>query len=194
VRDTFCAGSTEIAHEATYTLRADGAIDVVETVDIPEILTDLARIGTVIEIVPGPESLRWLGAGPHETYPDRKRSGLVGIWESTVADQYVPYIRPQENGGHADVRWLELRDTAGHGVRIDLDQPRQVSVTHHRAHDLATATHDVDVVDVPETVIHIDAAHRGLGTASCGPDTTPEYILGAGRYTWAWTLRDIAPA
>ncbi|MFL5713655.1 MAG: glycoside hydrolase family 2, partial [Chloroflexota bacterium] len=107
---------------------------------------------------------------------------------------YVPYIRPQENGGHADVRWVELRDTAGRALRIELDEPRQVSVTHHRAHDLATATHDIDVVDVPETVIHIDAAHRGLGTASCGPDTTPEYILAAGRYTWAWTLRDIAPA
>ncbi|MFL5652416.1 MAG: glycoside hydrolase family 2 TIM barrel-domain containing protein [Chloroflexota bacterium] len=194
VHDAFCAGSTEIPHEARYTLRTDGAIDVVETVDIPEILADLARVGTVIEVVPGPESLRWFGAGPHETYPDRKRSGLVGVWESSVADQYVPYIRPQENGGHADVRWLELRDPAGRGLRIELDQPRQVSVTHHRAHDLAGATHDIDAVDVPETVVHIDAAHRGLGTASCGPDTTPEYILAAGRYTWAWTLRDIAPA
>ena len=186
------AGSTEIAHEATYTRRADGAIDVVETVDIPDALADLARVGTVLEVAPGPEALRWFGAGPHETYPDRKRSGLVGAWESTVADQYVPYIRPQENGGHADVRWLELRDAAGAGLRIDLDEPRQVSVTHHRAADLATATHDVDLVAVPETVIHLDAAHRGLGTASCGPDTTPEYLLGAGRYTWAWTLRDIA--
>ena len=194
VRDTYRAGSIEIAHEATYTRRADGAIDVVETVDLPDALADLARVGTVIEVAAGPESLRWFGTGPHETYPDRKRSGLVGRWESTVADQYVPYIRPQENGGHADVRWLELRDAAGAGLRIDLDQPRQVSVTHHRAQDLATATHDIDVVAVPETVIHIDAAHRGLGTASCGPDTTPEYLLGAGRYTWAWTLRDLAPA
>jgi beta-galactosidase len=194
VHDTFRAGSIEIAHEATYTCRADGAIEVVETVDIPDALVDLARVGTVMEVAAGPESLRWFGTGPHETYPDRKRSGLVGRWESTVADQYVPYIRPQENGGHADVRWLELRDGAGAALRIVLDQPRQVSVTHYRAQDLATATHDIDVVAVPETVIHIDAAHRGLGTASCGPDTTPEYLLGAGRYTWAWTLRDLAPA
>ena len=105
-----------------------------------------ARVGTVVEVAAGPESLRWFGAGPHETYPDRKRGGLVGLWESTVADQYVPYIRPQENGGHADVRWLELRDAAGAGLRIDLDQPRQVSVTHHRAADLAAATHDIDLV------------------------------------------------
>ena len=70
-------------------------------------------------------------------------------------------------------------------------EPGQVSVTHHRAADLAAATHDVDVAAIPETVIHLDAAHRGLGTASCGPDTTPEYRLGTGRYRWTWTLRDI---
>ena len=33
-----------------------------------------------------------------------------------------------------------------------------------------------------ETVIYFDVAHRGLGTASCGPDTLPEYRLGPGRY------------
>ena len=58
----------------------------------------------------GSKTLEWFGTGPHETYPDRKRGGLVGRWRSTVTDQYVPYIRPQENGGHADVRWLALTD------------------------------------------------------------------------------------
>jgi beta-galactosidase len=136
--------------------------------------------------------LRWFGSGPHETYPDRKRAGVVGRWSSTVADQYVPYIRPQENGGHADVRWLELGEPgAGRGLRIDLGAPSQVSVTHHRAPDLAAATHDIDVVPAAETVIHLDAAHRGLGTASCGPDTLPEYRIAPGRYRWSWTLRDI---
>jgi len=187
------AAGVPIAHEAAYTARLDGGIDVVETVEIPEELADLPRIGTVLEVAVGPEALRWFGSGPHETYPDRKRGGIVGIWESTVADQYVPYIRPQENGGHADVRWLELRDAAGTGVRIDLATPSQVSVTHHRAADLAAATHDVDLVPVANSLVHLDAAHRGVGTASCGPDTTSDYLLGTGRYTWAWTLRDIAP-
>jgi beta-galactosidase len=133
------------------------------------------------------------GLGEH---PDRKRGGLIGLWESSVDDQYVPYIRPQENGGHADVRWLEVGGSDGKtgGIRIELDEPRQVSVTHHRAADLATATHDIDLVPVPETSVHIDAAHRGLGTASCGPDTLPEYRLTPGTYRWAWTLRDLPPA
>jgi beta-galactosidase len=197
VRDTYLAnlGAIVIPHEATYTCLADGGIAVSETVDIPDQLADLARVGTVLEVAAGLESLRWFGAGPHETYPDRARSGLVGRWTSTVSDQYVPYIRPQENGGHADVRWLELGEPgAGAGLRIDLGAPGQVSVSHHRAADLAAATHDVDLAPVAETVIHLDAAHRGLGTASCGPDTLPEYRIAPGRYRWSWTLRDIPGA
>jgi beta-galactosidase len=190
VRGTYITGNgTPIPHEARYTVLGDGATAVVETVEIPDALADLARVGTMLEIVPGPETLRWYGSGPHETYPDRKRGGLVGVWESTVTEQYVPYVYPQENGGHADVRWLELGDARRDGLRIDLDEPRQVSVTHVRADDLAGAGHDIDVQPAAETIVHLDAAHRGLGTASCGPDTLPEYLVTPGTYTWGWTLR-----
>ena len=119
-----------VPHEAAYTCLADGGDRRRRRPStLPDELTDLARVGTVLEVVPGPEDLRWFGTGPHETYPDRKRGGLVGTWRSTVTDQYVPYIRPQENGGHADVRWLELdrRRRAPASGSISTS-PRQVSV------------------------------------------------------------------
>ena len=188
------AAGLVVPHEVRYTPLADGGIAVAETAEIPAELDDLARVGTVLEAVPDLETLDWFGTGPHETYPDRRRSGLVGRWTSSVTDQLVPYIRPQENGGHADVRWLRLSDATGSGLRIDLDRPRQVSVTHVRVADLAAATHDVDVVPCQETVVILDAAHRGLGTASCGPDTLPEYVLHPGVYRWGWTLRPAGPA
>ena len=177
-----------VSHRQTLRSLAGGGLEMDEEVSIPAELADLPRIGTVLEIVPGLERLEWFGTGPHETYPDRRRGGAVGRWRSTVTEQYVPYVRPQENGGRAGVRWLRLDDGAGRGVEIALDRPRQVSVTHVRAVDLAAATHDVDVVQRPETVVHLDAAHRGLGTASCGPDTLPEYLVGPGTHRWSWRL------
>ena len=97
--------------------------------------------------------------------------------------------------GHADVRWLELRDAStGRGLRLVLDAPRQVSATHFRAADLAEARHDVELRVRPEIVVHIDAAHRGLGTASCGPDTLPEYLVRPGTYRWSWTFQPLPPA
>jgi beta-galactosidase len=137
----------------------------------------------VLTLAAGHESLTWFGTGPHETYPDRARGGRVGRWSSTVTEQLVPYVRPQENAGHADVRWLTLD-----GIRIDLDGPRQVSVLHVTAADLDAATHDVEVRQRPETYVTIDAVHRGVGTASCGPDTLPPYLVGTGEHRWTWVL------
>jgi beta-galactosidase len=181
----------QIEHVQRIQALPGGHIFVEEVAEIPNELADLARIGTVFETLPGLEQLEWFGGGPHETYPDRRRCGLVSRWRSSVAEQYVPYIRPQEHGGHADVRWLQLSDGHDRGLRLVLDQPRQVSVSHFRAADLADGSHDVDLTPRAETVVHLDAAHRGLGTASCGPDTLPAYRLPPGTYHWSWSLRAI---
>ncbi|HEV8488688.1 MAG TPA: glycoside hydrolase family 2 TIM barrel-domain containing protein [Candidatus Limnocylindrales bacterium] len=180
-----------VRHEQRLRCLADRAIAVDEVTEIPAELTDLARVGVVLETVPGLEQAEWFGLGPHESYPDRMRGARVGRWRSTVSDLYVPYVRPQENGGRAGVRWLELRNEAGRGIRIEPSQPSQMSATHLRAADLAVASHDVDLAPRAETVVHLDAAHRGLGTASCGPDTLPQYLVGPGTYRWSWTLRDL---
>jgi len=179
-----------VRHQTTYTALPSGGIGVEELVDIPDALDDLPRVGSVLEAAAGLDRVVWFGAGPHETYPDRKLA-RIGRFASDVAGQVVPYIWPQENGGHAEVRWLELTDATGAGLRITLDQPRQVSVTAYRATDLAAATHQAELRARPSAVIHLDAAHRGVGTASCGPDTLPGYLLHAGTYRWSWTLESI---
>jgi beta-galactosidase len=161
-----------------------------ETITVPKQLEDLARVGINFEIDGALSNYTYFGTGSNETYPDRK-IGRVHKWESTVADQYVPYVRPQENGGHAGVRWFALTDASGQGIRIDLDKPRQVSATPFRATQLADATHDVELVATGNTIVHIDAAHRGVGTASCGPDTLPGYLVSGGTYSFSWTVRSI---
>jgi beta-galactosidase len=192
VRSTY-RGSAGVAigHVQRLSPLAGGGIRVEEHAEIPAELTDLARVGTVLETVPGLEQLTWFGAGPHETYPDRKRGGLLGRWQGSVDDQAIRYARPQENGGHADVRWLELQDAGGNGLRLGLDVPGQASATHFRAADLDAARHDAEVKPVASTVVHLDAAHRGLGTASCGPDTLPKYLVGPGTYRWSWTIEPL---
>jgi beta-galactosidase len=188
------AAGHRVAHRQTLIPLPGGAIEVREEATLPAALEDVARVGTVGEIVAGLEDLTWFGAGPHETYPDRARGGVIGRWHGTVAEQTVPYIRPQENGGHAGVRWLELRRADGRGLRLVLDRPRQASVTHYRDADLARARHFHELRPQTATVFHLDAAHRGLGTASCGPDTLPGYLIGPGRYRWSWRLEPIGPA
>ena len=181
-----------IGHEQRFRAAANGGVLVTETVHIPDQLTDLARVGVVLETAPGLEQVEWFGRGPVETYPDRRRAGALARHRSTVTDLYVPYVRPQENGGRNAVHWIALADGRGGGIRLAFDRPCQVSATHFRAADLAAAAHDVELSPRPETIVHVDVAHRGLGTASCGPDTLPEYRFGPGTYTWTWLIEPLA--
>ena len=167
-----------------------GGFNVTESVTVPKAFDDLARVGTLFELDGSLNELVYFGTGAHETYPDRK-IGRIGRYVSTVAAQYIPYIRPQENGGHAAVRWFEVVNAQGNGLRFVMGKPAQVSVTPNRDADLADSTHDVEVVPCGNTVVHIDTAHRGVGTASCGPDTLDKYLIKTGVHTWEWTVTSI---
>jgi beta-galactosidase len=167
-----------------------GGFNVKESVTVPKAFDDLARVGTLFELEGSLNELVYFGTGAHETYPDRK-IGRIGRYVSTVAAQYIPYVRPQENGGHTAVRWFELVNAQGNGLRFVMGKPAQVSVTPNRDADLADSTHDVEVKPCGNTVVHIDAAHRGVGTASCGPDTLDKYIIKTGVHTWEWTVTSI---
>jgi beta-galactosidase len=167
-----------------------------ESAVVPDGVDDLPRVGTVFELRAGPDrrtadgkvGVDWFGRGPWESYPDRCRAGSVGRFAWDVDSWATPYIRPQENGGRCGVRWFDVA-----GVRVTLDEPRQVSLSHLRAADLADATHWDELTAREDVVVHLDAAHRGLGTASCGPDTLPTYRLGPGTYRWSWVLAEAPP-
>jgi beta-galactosidase len=179
----------KVKHVQVITPVADG-FRVKESVTLPKVLSDVARVGINFELDGALTDVTWFGSGPHETYPDRKIA-RIHRFVSSVDNQYVPYVRPQENGGHNGVRWFEVTDASGHGVRVQMGKPLQVSVTPNRAVDLADATHDVEVQASGNVVVHIDGAHRGVGTASCGPDTIAKYIIKPGVHTWEWTLTSI---
>jgi beta-galactosidase len=158
---------------------------------VPAALDDLPRLGLVLALEPGLERLVWLGRGPHESYPDRKAGARLGRFESTVSEQLVPYGMPQEHGHHTETRWLELRDARGRGLRVEADAPFGFSASHFSAEDLFRATHLHELEPRPEVILHLDRAHRGLGTGSCGPDTLPRYRIAPGTLRFALRLRPI---
>ena len=185
-------GDAVVHHRQVLTPLAGGSVHVAEEAIIPSELGDLPRVGTVLAVGPGLVHAEWFGLGPHETYPDRARAGLVGRWDAAIDELFVPYIRPQEAGGRSDVRWLRLLDGAGDGVHVEMDTPSQVSANRYTATDLAGASHLDELTPRAETIVHIDVAHRGVGTASCGPDTIEDYLVRPGTYRWAWSIRFVA--
>lgn len=172
--------------------RADGTIECDDDVRVPAELDDLPRLGVRFELPAGFEQLEWYGRGPHECYPDRDRGAALGRYSSTVTAQYVPYVMPQEHGLHTGTRWCTIGDGTVE-LRIGSDDPFAFSALHHAPEDLTAAYHDVELRARPETIVHLDAAHRGLGSASCGPDTLDRYKVRAGRHRFTWRLTPFHP-
>ncbi len=159
-------------------------------VDVPESLADLPRVGVWFTLPSRFDLLRWCGRGPHENYPDRNRSALLGVWSGPPDES--PYLVPQEFGLRTDCRWFEALDSGGGDVvRIDVLQPQamHISATHHSSGDLYEARTAIDLRRREGLIVHLDVAHRGLGTASCGPDVLPQYRLAAGRYEFSYLVR-----
>jgi beta-galactosidase len=143
-----------------------------------------------MDLPEGFEQLQWYGRGPVESYPDRTAGYPVGLHTGTVTEQYVPYVVPQEHGGHADTRYVAL---GGAGHRIILaagaGETFQFSALHTAPEDLDTLTHTWQIEPRKETILIADHFHRGIGTAACGPDTHPRWRRGAGEYRWSWYVR-----
>jgi beta-galactosidase len=186
-----------VRHRQCVQVFGSGEIVIDERVELPERFSDVARVGVTFTVAAGFEQLQWLGLGPDETYPDRRRAATVGRWRSTVTDQLAPYLVPQEHGLHLDTRWFALeRDDAGRGLLVGALEPFALafSAGHFTADDLWRARDLSELEPRDEAVVHLDACHRGVGTLSCGPDALPQYRIAPGVVAWRWRLRPYHPA
>jgi len=155
-------------------------------------LPDLPRLGVHLLVPAGCDRLSWFGRGPHESYVDRQHGALVGQWSGTVAGQYVPYIMPQEHGNKTDVRWLALRRSDGNGVLASVAGTCEAKATHVDDAQLTAARHTIDLTPDPRVHLHLDVRQRGLGSASCGPDTLAQYLVPPGAYRLSYRLLPLA--
>lgn len=95
---------------------------------------------------------------------------------------------PQENGHKTDVRWLTLTDGTGFGVRVSGAPTIEFWASHFTAGDLLPGSATPTSWRHGQIFLNLDMAQRGLGTASCGPDTLPQYCLLEPLYRFAYRL------
>jgi beta-galactosidase len=187
VQASYTTSTGHVVRETQRVRACAGRIRVEQTVVVPPTIIDVPRIGVEFALVPGFERVTWLGDGPHECYPDRRASALIGRWESSVEGLQTPYVRPQENGARTGVTELSLYDGC-RTVDLSFAQPMLFTASHHSIADLETVGHVWELPRREETIVRADLAQRGLGTASVGPEPLSQFILGPGTYTWSWSL------
>ena len=144
----------------------------------------LPKLGFRLEMPKEMEQLVWFGRGPWDSYRDRKEACLPGVYQSSVTDQYEEYILPQEHGTKQEVRWMSLTNSEGKGLLFVAPDQMAASAVHYRPEDNYTnrnsrMKHTYQFKSCDNTVVCLDAATRGLGNASCGPDVMEKYELHA---------------
>lgn len=153
----------------------------------------LPRIGLTLALPYELSHLTWYGRGPHESYADRKESAPFGVYKSTVDEQFVPYMKPQEHGNHTETRWLRLTDANGAGLLVVGDEPFNFSAHDFTAQDLTAATHTYDLVHRRQVILNLDARMGGLGNGSCGPGVLPTYMIAPGDFIYRFRLYPLLP-
>ena len=179
-----------------YDFSAAGFVDVCcEFMPGNDTLPLMPRMGVSITLNKQYDNMTWFGRGPHENYIDRNTSSYVGLYSGTVAEQYFPYDRPQENGNKTDVRWMSLTDNSGLGLMAigepyistsaymfpteDLDEPGTRKSQRHIS--------DIQMKDM--VTWNIDLKQMGVGgDTSWGAYPHQQYLIPAERMFFRFKL------
>lgn len=187
-----------------YDIYSDGVVKVTQTMSgIRKGTPDMFRFGVELSMPGDFENVEFYGPGPWETYADRKSSGIVGIYSQKVAGQYhYGYVRPQESGTHVDLRWFDVVDSDGYGLRFsgvegllsasalpfsrrDID----LSVTGGARRDRGDQRHSLELRPDGQTHINVDLVQMGLGCVnSWKAIPRQEYMLPAVDRSFEFTI------
>ncbi len=208
----------ETKFTSTYIIHGNGSINITNSLDSSDYAGDIPRIGMRMQLKKSYDDMTYYGRGPWENYQDRKASAFVSVYESKIADQYVPYIRPQENGYKTDIRWAAFSSTNSNGLLIVADTKNTlgISALHMPNEDFDTTAgityssnsqvdktyrtdglpdinaskHTTDIKEQNLVQLNIDYKQRGVG----GDDSwhampQKEYLLKAKqKYTYSFYL------
>ncbi|MGN0855365.1 MAG: glycoside hydrolase family 2 TIM barrel-domain containing protein [Kiritimatiellia bacterium] len=187
-------------HACTYAFNADGSVTLKNKVTpYGTMPIAIPRLGLTMHLPPQLEQMRYYGRGPWENYVDRCTASFVGLYTSTVREQFQWYVRPQDNGAKSGVRWVEFTDKTGRGVRFSASEPLFMQALHYGWEDLQYARHvngqrrfRAPPVPRSEIILNLDVRQTGLGGASCGPWPMDKYRFDpSAPVEWSMT---IAPA
>ena len=183
----------------SYQIDAQGRIKVTQTmtpIDRKK-ASDMFRFGLRMTMPEEFSEVAYYGRGPIENYPDRNHYTDIGIYAQSVREQSYSYIRPQENGLRTDIRWWNMLDEYGKGLRITAQEPFCVSALNYTIESLdegpaKTNAHTTEIDPVSTVSVCIDKLHMGVGgVQSWGAVPRQEYMIPFAPYTFVFLLSPV---
>ncbi|MBQ8949267.1 MAG: DUF4981 domain-containing protein [Prevotella sp.] len=162
----------------TYTITASHQIQV--DADYRPIATDIPlmpKFGMRMRLPADMTQVKYVGRGPWENYPDRKRSAMMGRYEMPLSDFETEYVMPQDNGCRTDVSWLSL-SSGKRQLEVTGCQPLCIRAWDYGEEDLEAARHPYEIRRGRFVNLNIDQNIHGVGGADTwGKRTLPQYTI-----------------
>jgi len=155
-----------------YTFYVDGNVDIKLIGNVKEKCVWLQRFGFEMSLAEGNLPFDYYGKGPGENYVDMCHHTRVDRFRSTAAEEYVPYIRPQEHGNHTEVQELNIG-----GLTFVGAPTFECNVSLYSTAALTAAEHTDELIPDGHTHLRLDYKNSGIGSASCGPKLEERYRL-----------------
>ena len=152
------------------------------------------RIGLTLEVPGDLRRVAWFGRGPGENYPDSVAANPVGFWSSDVDAMVTPYVVPQDHGNRGDVRWVELADGSGQGLRVSRragERPFHFSAWPYTCEDIDAARHVTDLAPRDTVTLNLNDQILGLGSNSWGSEVLDAFRTRFGPFEFEFTLQPI---
>lgn len=171
-----------------YVINAVGTIytqiDVKKNDEFPE----LPRFGVRYFMDKELTDVTYYGLGPNESYVDKNRASYHSLFESTVKDLHEDYIRPQENGSHADVEYVQL---SGGDMKVTIATKECLSfnASEYTQEELENKKHNFELEKSGSTVLCVDYKMNGIGSNSCGPELLNKYAFDETEFTFEYVMK-----
>ena len=183
----------------TYVINNEGAVKVTQKMEAgkEEKVSDMFRFGMQMQMPENFNEVEYYGRGPVENYADRNHSTLIGKYRQTVAEQFYPYIRPQETGTKTDLRWWRVLNISGNGLQFVGDAPFSASALNYSIESLDDGVqkdqrHSPEVAKAPFTNLCIDKVQMGLGCVnSWGTLPLEKYRVPYQNYEFSFILTPV---
>lgn len=178
-----------VKYSVMWTVFGNGEISVSVAADVRKNIRSLPRFGMRLILPAGFENVTYFGRGPISTYSDMNNASYLGVFDSTVTNEYTHYIYPQETGNHIDVRFAAVYDKEGRGLLFKGIPTFNFSSLHYTPEQLDCAHNDSDLIPMAETVIHIDYKQNGIGSHSCGPELIKDYEFSEKEFVYSFVIK-----
>lgn len=148
----------------SYSVASPGLIGVDVSLHGKPQLESLPVLGAQFQLPKTLNRMTWLGYGPDENYQDRKEGARLDVHSMNVEDNVSKYLRPQEMGNRTGIRWLDVLNEQGKGLRFSMVRtPIEAAVLPYSFQQLQAADHLWELPESSSTFVRIAGVHIGVG-------------------------------